>query len=60
MLPNELLLIIYNFSDAETKIKLNKVFEWNYRVANPFQELYKPNPIKLYGATYWLNFIRGH
>ena len=35
-LPNELLLLIYKFSDSQVRLKLNKAFKWSYRAANPF------------------------
>jgi hypothetical protein len=36
MLPNELLLKIYNYSDYESRIKLNKIFRWSYYYKNPY------------------------
>lgn len=39
-LPNELLLLIYKYSDIQTRLKLNKIFKWSYRAANPFMEQY--------------------
>ena len=38
VLPNELLIIIYKMSDIQTRIKLNKVFKWNFRIMNPYQD----------------------
>lgn len=35
-LPNELLLLIYKYSDTQTRLKLNKAFRWSYRYTNPF------------------------
>ena len=42
ILPVELLLKIYDYSDSETRIKLNKIFKWSYYVKNPFYNI----PIK--------------
>jgi hypothetical protein len=36
ILPNEILLDIYDYSDIQTKIKLNKVFKWSFYSKNPF------------------------
>lgn len=41
ILPNEILLEIYNYSDTETKIKLNKVFKWSFYHKNPFYNVFK-------------------
>jgi hypothetical protein len=38
-LPNELLIIIYKMTDIETRIKLNKVLNWNFRFLNPYQNI---------------------
>lgn len=38
-LPNELLVIIYKMSDIETRIKLNKIFNWNFRSLNPYENI---------------------
>lgn len=38
-LPNELLVIIYKMSDIETRIKLNKIFNWNFRSINPYENI---------------------
>lgn len=61
-LPNEILLIIYTFSDSQTRLNLNKAFKWSYRAANPFMD--KPLfPIissyreKVYKFNY---IVRGH
>jgi hypothetical protein len=35
-LPNELLLLIYKFAEPHTRLNMNKVLGWSYRVANPF------------------------
>lgn len=35
-LPNELLLLIYKFSNTYTRLNINKAFGWSYRAANPF------------------------
>jgi hypothetical protein len=39
ILPNEILLDIYDYSDIQTKIKLNKVFKWSFYSKNPFHNL---------------------
>ena len=38
-LPTELLIDIYNYSDSQTRIKLNKAFKWSYYFKNPFYKL---------------------
>ena len=38
MIPTEILLIIYNYSDINTRIQLNKAFNWNYVNVNPFKD----------------------
>jgi hypothetical protein len=38
MLPTELLIIIYDYSDISTRINLNRTFKWSYYFKNP---LYK-------------------
>jgi hypothetical protein len=35
--PNEIMLQIYEHCDAQTRIAVNRVCQWNYRNANPFQ-----------------------
>ena len=35
-LPVELLLKIYDYSDSETRIKMNRIFKWSYYDKNPF------------------------
>lgn len=35
-LPVELLLKIYDYSDSETRIIMNRIFKWSYYVKNPF------------------------
>jgi hypothetical protein len=42
LLPDELKLHIYKNSDIETRIKLNKEFNWNFKIANPYYD-YKFN-----------------
>lgn len=59
-LPNELLLLIYNLSDPETCIKLNKIFKWNFLIANPLQNKFKPKVFKLYDNYFMINYIKGH
>lgn len=39
ILPNEILLHIYDYSDTETRIKLNKIFKWSFYSKNPFHNL---------------------
>lgn len=39
LLPNEILLYIYDYSDIQTKIKLNKIFKWSFYHKNPFHNL---------------------
>jgi len=47
ILPNEILLEIYNYSDIQTKIKLNKAFKWSFYHKNPFYNiLYNQNKNK--------------
>jgi hypothetical protein len=36
-LPNEVVLQIYDYCDAPTRISMNRAFNWDYRHANPFQ-----------------------
>jgi hypothetical protein len=36
ILPTELFLHIYDYSDMETRIKLNRIFGWSYYFRNPF------------------------
>jgi hypothetical protein len=50
-LPNEIILQIYEFSDAQTRIAINKIFRWNYRFANPFQS----RPLFFLPANYMHN-----
>jgi hypothetical protein len=35
MIPTELLLLIYEYCDFSTRIQLNRIFGWSYRVVNP-------------------------
>lgn len=37
-LPNELILIIYNYSDIDTNININKIMNWRFNVKNPFRQ----------------------
>lgn len=39
LLPNEILLYIYDYSDIETKIKLNKILKWSFYSKNPFHNI---------------------
>jgi hypothetical protein len=39
ILPVELLLKIYDYSDSETRIKMNRIFKWSYYVKNPFHNI---------------------
>jgi hypothetical protein len=39
ILPVELMLKIYDYSDTETRVKLNKVLNWSYYVKNPFYNI---------------------
>jgi len=36
-LPNELKLIIYKYSDGETRIKLHSIFKWSYKIGCPLK-----------------------
>lgn len=36
-LPNELKLIIYKYSNDETRIKLHSVFKWSYKIGCPLK-----------------------
>jgi hypothetical protein len=38
-LPTELLMIIYDYSDTQTRIKLNTAFKWSYYFKNPLYKL---------------------
>jgi hypothetical protein len=38
-LPTELLMIIYDYSDTSTRIKLNTAFKWSYYFKNPLYKL---------------------
>jgi len=38
-LPTELLMIIYDYSDTSTKIKLNTAFKWSYYFKNPLYKI---------------------
>lgn len=58
MLPNELLLQIYNYTDCETKIKLNTVFKWSYYDINPLQNVFKRfTPPKYYDFFHNYNLL---
>jgi hypothetical protein len=61
MLPNELLIIIYKMSDTETRVKLNKVFNWNFRSINPYEDivLRKQSSYKMRTQTIFFS-IGGH
>jgi hypothetical protein len=39
ILPVEIMLQIYDYSNAETRIKLNRIFGWSYYVKNPFDNI---------------------
>ena len=39
ILPIELMLEIYDYSNAETRIKLNRILGWSYYVKNPFHNI---------------------
>lgn len=41
MLPTELLLIIYDFSSIDTRIKLNRIFKWSFYIKNPYENAFK-------------------
>jgi hypothetical protein len=38
VLPNELLIMIYKFSDNHTRLNMNKGFGWSFKEMNPFEE----------------------
>jgi hypothetical protein len=38
VLPNELLIMIYKFSDNHTRLNMNKAFGWSFKEMNPFEE----------------------
>lgn len=38
--PNEILLMIYKFTDIPTRLNMNKALKWSYRVANPFMLIF--------------------
>lgn len=39
ILPIEIMLEIYDYSNAETRIKLNRIFGWSYYTKNPFDNI---------------------
>jgi hypothetical protein len=39
ILPTEIMLEIYDYSNVETKIKLNSILGLSYYVKNPFQNI---------------------
>jgi|LakMenEpi03Aug12_release.lakeMendotaPanAssembly.Ray.scaffolds.fasta_scaffold406036_3 hypothetical protein len=63
ILPNELLIIIYKMSDIQIRVKLNKVFDWNFRFMNPYHDtnlvLNKKNSYKSRTQTVFFS-IGGH
>ena len=38
MIPDELILNIYNFCDIPTRININRAFGWNYKLLNPYKD----------------------
>jgi hypothetical protein len=38
-LPTELLMIIYDYCDTSTRIKMNRAFKWSYYFKNPLYKL---------------------
>lgn len=38
VLPYEILIIIYNFSDYETRININRAYKLSYKVLNPYKD----------------------
>jgi hypothetical protein len=41
MLPNEILLIIYKYSDIKTRINFNRAHNWSFRYINPYKDSIK-------------------
>jgi hypothetical protein len=39
IVPTEIMLKIYDYSNAETRIKLNRILGWSYYVKNPFHNI---------------------
>lgn len=39
ILPSEIMLEIYNYSNIETRIKLNRALSWSYYTKNPFYNI---------------------
>lgn len=37
-LPDEILLEIYKHCDFETRITLNRIFNWNFKTVNPYYD----------------------
>lgn len=58
-LPNEILFLIYKFSEPCTRLNLNKAFKWSYRAANPFMEKQFILP-RLPSVKRFNYIIRGH
>jgi hypothetical protein len=42
MLPVELIIEIYKKCDYQTRIKLNKVYKWNFNLINPLFDYKHP------------------
>lgn len=43
ILPSEIMLEIYNYSNVETRIKLNRALSWSYYTKNPFYNIKNGN-----------------
>lgn len=41
-IPNEIILLIYQFADIDTKININKVMKWRHNVKIPFKNFIIP------------------
>lgn len=41
-IPNEIILHIYQYSDIDTKISINKAFGWRHNIKIPFKRLKIP------------------
>jgi hypothetical protein len=57
ILPMEIMVMIYDYSDIETRIKMNKIFKWSYYLKNPFFNVLINSDLK-YGSLFTKPFVR--
>lgn len=48
MVRTEIILEIYKFCDIETRLTLNKIFKWSYKMVNPLQDKLQINGNKFH------------